>query len=331
MSNGILYITESLEQLLDPEILSEIKQGASNCFFEVQSLGAFCQLPKKSRDPNPPFILIDPQTLSDLFELTSFVVDAFTIVVTLEKDNPSLEAYASRLQDLRYVVGKSTPYLMAGTICAILEFHVTKTVRGVLPRIMSLDLIQSLNMELQNTAEKATALDSVVQFFEDEIGRHKEKLVSGTSSYPRNLSYIADELLMNSIWDASKDRVHADRSLPQELPDGQEVQLECACDGQFLALSVSDTHGTFPVQARFRPIKHALGMKVETSINHGPGGAGLGLSMILQKIHLLCYEIKKGSFTRAIALLRSDLSMRELQKLPKTVIFLELDEEPISP
>jgi hypothetical protein len=134
---------------------------------------------------------------------------------------------------------------------------------------------------------------------------------------------IVDELLMNAIWDAHPVRRTADRSIPPCLDEGETIEVECQCDGTNLSLSVTDHHGSFPTGAANKPMRYALGFRNEPQLNEGPGGAGLGLLMTLQKVAALSIEIEAGKVTRSVALLRGDQPLREMQRRPRSVLIFE--------
>jgi hypothetical protein len=128
---------------------------------------------------------------------------------------------------------------------------------------------------------------------------------------------------MNAIWDANPEHNRRGRTEVCVLEEGKEVVIECSCDGVNLALSVEDRQGTFPWAALFGPLSFALGTKPELKINEGPGGAGLGLYMVLQRTSILSFEVKRDQFTRVTAILRLDESARDMQARPKTVLVFE--------
>jgi hypothetical protein len=250
------------------------------------------------------------------------------VVIPTERENPALAGISERLSSLRYVIGAPNPGFLRGLFSGVVTFHAQKNtpgqgVTGVASRLIHGDRVARETFLLTQSSQRPALQEKVTAFFQAQMELRKDGFVTGTGSFPKNVSDVLDEFLMNAIWDACRAREACDRSLPISLPEGEQVCIEVLCDGENLVLAVDDVHGTFPPSSMSKPIRHALGLKPPAQINEGPGGAGLGLYMILQKVACLAFEVERGRRTRALAILRADQSLRELQKRPRSVIFFE--------
>lgn len=243
------------------------------------------------------------------------------VVMPTERENPGLAAAGSELGALRYVLGTATPGLLRGLVASVLDHALAAGRGGVAGRLLTGDALETRTWTLTQSSERPALQEQVTAFFAGQLDKHKGQFVSGTGSFPKNIGDVLDEFLMNAIWDACPDRAGADRTQPACLAEGESVTVEVACDGTNLLLVVEDSYGSFPPSAMAKPVRHALGLRPPAQINEGPGGAGLGLHMILQKVSCLAYEVVPGTRTRALALLRGDQSLRELQKRPRSVMF----------
>lgn len=318
-----LYLSGELRARLHSAQLDAIELACMDCSYEpIEPDDLEAALVDLGANPHA-FLMVDVPTLIMLMESRGFAPSEQVIVVALDRENQGIAPHMELMAQVRYVIGAPLPILLRGVLAAILEYRIIGGVRGVLPRLLQLQTLEHTLYTLNNSSEKGGMQDKVTEFFTQVLAKHKETSVSGTSSYPKGLGDIVDEFLMNAIWDASPTREFADRTQATDLDEGEQVLIECDCDGQNLGLTVTDSHGTFPSRAFIRPIRYALGLKDDARVNEGPGGAGLGLYMILQKVVILCFEIERGKLTRAVAVLRLDQSLRDMQKKPKTVLFFE--------
>lgn len=323
MTSRRLHIVASLKNRLQNSQVDAIELACMDCGYEVcehNTLGtAVTELKKSTHN----MLMLDTKSMVELLDSQKVLPTDQFILCASDRENPALARYSTELAGLRYVIGAPLPHVMRAALASILEFRMTSSLRGFMPRLLQLQNFESAAQILTNSAQRSSIQDFVTDFFAQKLAKHKDQMVGGTSSYPKNIGDVVDEFLMNAIWDAAQNRVLQDRTKPTALDAGEEVLVECVCDGVNMALTVTDPHGSFPATAFLKPLRYALGLREGTKVNDGPGGAGLGLFMILQKVTALSYEVEKGKITRAVALLRGDQSMRELQKKPRTVLFFE--------
>lgn len=319
----ILFCDSSLRAKLHYAHIDAIELGCADCSFDLvedQPLSAIVQ--ELEEDPDC-FYLTDPIGLAEAVTKHSYKPNSRVILLVSEKDNPILTPIGSQLGSLRYVLGAPNPSLLRGFIASVLEYHLSGQIRGIVPRLLKPDGLSSKQITLTESEARPKIQEAVVEFFTEQLQIHKATLVTGISSYPKYLGDVVDEFLMNAIWDAHPTRRTMDRSAPPPLDPGEQVEIECLCDGSNLSLSVTDHHGTFPSAAFAKPIRYALGFKDEPQLNEGPGGAGLGLLMTLQKVAALSIEVEAGQITRSVALLRGDQPLREMQRRPRSVMIFE--------
>lgn len=325
-----LHILGELRSTLQSGQIDAIELSCQDCGYEMVEASDPHSATREARAHKETMILCTPATLRELIEAHRFLPNPQTILCATERENPDLASFNEEFSGLRYVIGAPTPSVIRATLGSILEFRIARQTRGIMARLIEIDRLRSESCVLTNSSQRSEIQDFVTDFFTRQLADFKEQMVSGISSYPKNIGDIVDELLMNAIWDANEKRVHLDRTQPTQLDRNERITVECACDGQNLILCVSDSHGTFPAHAFLKPLRYALGLRDEPKLNEGVGGAGLGLFMILQKVAVLSYEVEKGHITRAVALLRGDQSLRELQKKPRTVLLFEAEPAPTS-
>jgi hypothetical protein len=118
--------------------------------------------------------------------------------------------------------------------------------------------------------------------------------------------WVADELLMNAMFNAPRDGegnakyVDHDRSNLQLEPH-EEVSFRYCCNGRFIAVSAADRFGSIDREVMLRYINRCLATQVEIE-EQREAGAGLGLYIIFNSITQLAFNIEVGISTEVVAL-----------------------------
>jgi CRP-like cAMP-binding protein len=120
---------------------------------------------------------------------------------------------------------------------------------------------------------------------------------------------VAEELLMNAIYDAPVDA--AGRQMFNALPRTQPVELRphqygffrFATDGTYAAISVEDPFGALTADTVLKYLESCYGGTAgELNRALGKGGAGRGLHQIIENSTLVVFNVKPGQRTEVIAL-----------------------------
>lgn len=145
------------------------------------------------------------------------------------------------------------------------------------------------------------------------------------SSHRDALKLVAEELLMNAVYDAPADADgkslynHLSRQVAVELEPQHYARLRYATDGMNLAVSVEDPFGGLNASTLFNYLKSCYGGQAG-SLNQDKGGAGRGLHQIVENSDLLVLNLRPGKKTEVIAVI--SLESRELtDRTPLIQIF----------
>lgn len=145
------------------------------------------------------------------------------------------------------------------------------------------------------------------------------------SSHRDVLRLVAEELLMNAIYDAPVDASgkslfnQLSRQVQVELEPSQYARLRYATDGMNLAVSVEDPFGGLKASTLFKYLKSCYGGQAG-SLNADKGGAGRGLHQIVENSDLLVVNLRPGKKTEIIAVI--SLESREThERSPLIQIF----------
>lgn len=121
------------------------------------------------------------------------------------------------------------------------------------------------------------------------------------------ITTVADELLMNAIFDAPRDisgkakYAERDRRDPLVLMSNEAVDFRFASDGRYVALSISDSFGELNRDVVIRYLSQGI-KGAPAQIEQKRGGAGLGLHMVFQSVTQLVFNIQSKMRTEVVAL-----------------------------
>lgn len=320
MNKQILYITEHLRRLLSTDQLRCIEQACQFTSFQVNSEAI--TLPEFVSIESPNVILATEQCLVFLLQTKDFSPKSNFIIFGMHKEDIPFTQYKEKIRGIRFILGDPPLQLLETILIHTLRYFAKDCSENIVENFNQQNSI-SVSFELTNSKERDDMQQKIKAFFQEQINKNKSSLTVGASVYAKNLADILEEFLMNAIWDANPKYATLDRTKPLELLEHEKVNILCLFDGIHLILSVTDLFGSFTSKAIEKHIQASLGVKAETQIHEGEGGAGIGLFMILQKIGVLVFEVEKGKATRATAIARGDQSFRDMQKKSRTLLFFE--------
>ncbi len=137
------------------------------------------------------------------------------------------------------------------------------------------------------------------------------------------LHILADELLMNAMWDAPVDAqgrakyARKPRSEPIELTGEEAPTVSYGSDGNLFGISVTDPFGRLERETAFRYLLKCFA-KGENQIDSKAGGAGLGLYMAYLAVSAFIINVSPGRRTEVIGLLNIRSSPRDTNDRPRS-------------
>lgn len=144
----------------------------------------------------------------------------------------------------------------------------------------------------------------------------------------QRLQAVADEMLMNAIYDAplDADGRHKYAALSRETrivlePDEQPV-FRFGSDGRKFAVSMTDPFGGLTRETFTRYIAKGLRRGAD-QIDRKEGGAGLGLFLLFDSLHTYNVHRVPGRCTEVVGLLDIRGSFRDVVNTPKSINFFE--------
>lgn len=173
-----------------------------------------------------------------------------------------------------------------------------------------------LSTTVTSSAQKEALFDRIESYMAD-IGV-RGRLV-------RRLHDVADEMLMNAVYDAPIDRAtgeHIYAALPRttrvDLPPGSRPIFGYGSDGRVFAMSITDPFGGLTPEILKRYIAKGL-RRGDDQIDEKAGGAGLGLYFLFQSLNSLTLYLEPGKRTEVVGLVDIRGSFRDVLQSPKAL------------
>ncbi|MCM8796789.1 MAG: hypothetical protein NC923_02780 [Candidatus Omnitrophica bacterium] len=187
--------------------------------------------------------------------------------------------------------------------------------------------VRFLEQKITDSYEKHKYISEVREFFRSVCKNCNNRLED-------IILNIADELIMNAIYDAPCDEegnfLYAEKDRSERviliLKEEQVVQLKCAYDGRRFIVSVLDSFGSLN---RINFINHLIRT---SNLSHAPlqikpGGGGTGIYLILEYINSFVINIEPRKRTEVIVIIDTSLLLSELQKANKSFNIFSVCEE----
>ncbi|HZS36658.1 MAG TPA: hypothetical protein VFF06_07530 [Polyangia bacterium] len=219
--------------------------------------------------------LAAPQVVGIAPKLGTWLESASAPTVAEGPDEQELGVAVRRLINPTPIPPGPTPYLLAGT---------------------------SVEERVVGSSEEREAVLAEVLEYVDRFGFSDEKL--------RRIEMVADELLLNAVYDAPVDEqpdgtrrprfAAVDRRKPVKLGAQEQVRVRFGCDGRTLAVSVCDRFGSLTravAVSHVQRVLERLGPRPRTATE----GAGLGLVLCYSHANQLIAHSAPGRFTELTA------------------------------
>ncbi len=159
--------------------------------------------------------------------------------------------------------------------------------------------------KIQNPQDKKVALTMLEGFISKICGNSLR-----TEEYSQRICELADELLLNAIYDANPRLKEAPRNQQFELSMSEMVKIKWGFDGEVFGLSVTDPFGVLKRQAL---MQYFDSNQKKTPFASRFGG-GLGVKLIYERLHHYIVNVRANKKTEIICLLRFDKRFKDFDK-----------------
>lgn len=152
--------------------------------------------------------------------------------------------------------------------------------------------------EILGTGDKSAAIDELSEYLD---------LIDCYGAIKHSVLLVADELIMNAIYNAPRDKdgqpkyAYRDRRQGLVLEPDERAMFRYACDGKHIALSITDPFGSLDRDVILHYIERSFDSQ-PAEVKDKQGGAGLGLYMVFSSITQLTFNIEVNKATEVIAM-----------------------------
>ena len=130
-----------------------------------------------------------------------------------------------------------------------------------------------------------------------------------------DLLCIFEELFMNALIDAPRESGREGSF--------QGVNFFLGADDSRMGIACRDPFGSLKIEKLLRRMKEVYEIGAGTAINlRGPGGAGLGAVIMMEKSSLLCFGVIPGQVTTVSCLIHRNYSHRKRSEVAKSLHFI---------
>ena len=150
-------------------------------------------------------------------------------------------------------------------------------------------------------------------------------------SFSEIMSTIADEMIMNGMFDAPRDKDgkekynHLSRTHKLVLEPSETVNFRFGIDGNFIGLSISDPFGALTYDTLINYLQRCFAQGSD-QINQTKGGAGLGLFSIFSSSHCFIVNRAPNRRTEVISLVSLSRSFERYQRVGRSFSFFDNKE-----
>jgi len=228
----------------------------------------------------------------------------------------SLENEIGHLQKIpyvQYVISRNTED-RASTV----KSYVTTMTKILEKDFFGLEKYLSWGSEVYEVKiEKSEDRSSIIEKMQQDL-----KKIGVRSSILERCALVAEELLMNAIYDAPTDSSgkhlynHLLRTQSVVLTPEQQGRFRYACDGNFIAISALDPFGSLPRKVIFDYLESCYSGKALHQEKKKKGGAGKGLHQIVENSDLTIFNVQSKIRTEVICLFQLDMPVKETKSNP---------------
>lgn len=285
---------------------------------------SFVLKPEKGLESVPErsdILLCDLQTFLKISENTKkkSISNIILIMCGHDRNFPKKEGL---FEKIRFVVGNHSRVLFQSLLAKILNFLFQDS-RLFDPLVGQRPEGEKFHEILKSSAEKIVLQDRIFHNLLKKESGSAPKMQRIFETHVNNLSAIADELMMNAVWDASEQRRQLSRGVKVDLEENEWVSVESWASKECLILTVTDPHGSFQPEHFSTLLETYMSHVGAWRLNFGSGGAGIGLLMCLKKLSALIIEVEKSVMTKVTAVIEIGLSVRELHLNSPSLVYLD--------
>ncbi|BBH54103.1 hypothetical protein [Fluviispira sanaruensis] len=170
---------------------------------------------------------------------------------------------------------------------------------------------------IKSQSDKRDAI-KILEEFILKIGGNSDRF----DQYAQRVCDLADELLLNAVFDANPRLKTADRSAPFELIDTESVRIKWGFDGEVFGLSVADPFGSLSKKT----VMQYLDENQKTEHIGKRDSGGLGIKLIFERLHHYIVNVNPGKMTEIVCLMRFEKRFKDFDKRLRSFHYFKVED-----
>lgn len=171
---------------------------------------------------------------------------------------------------------------------------------------------------MKSPKDKKEALTNLEGFI-IKIGGGSERF----HQYAQRVCELADELLLNAVFDANPRLKEIPRHESFELTENEAVKIKWGFDGEVFGVSVSDPFGTLSKNTVMQYLDD--NQKTESMGKRASGG--LGIKLIFDRLHHFIVNVNPGKMTEVVCLMRFEKRFKDFDSRLRSFHYFKVEEK----
>ena len=172
--------------------------------------------------------------------------------------------------------------------------------------------------KIANKEDKNNALISLEEFVLNICGKGER-----SNYYSQKTCDVADELLLNAIFNANTRLKKCHTNNDYHLTDEEEIQIKWGYDGEVFGLSVIDPFGSL---SRNTVLKYLDGKNKDEHFSMRYA-SGQRIKMIYKKLHHYIINVEENKMTDTIGLLRFDKKYSDFERRLRSFHYFKIEDD----
>ncbi len=245
------------------------------------------------------FLFADSKNSSFIFNFSKLYPECEIVVILLDPLQQQMHNFLDRDNIGSFVATHGGEFDARELLLLLKKFQSKKGLR--LDKHLNFPAIFN-EKKIMNSQDKKNAL-TLLEGFILKIGGDTLR----NQQYSQRICDLADELLLNAVYDANPRLKSSSRSQPFQLNASEAIKIKWGFDGEIFGLSVIDPFGALSRQS---VMKHLDGRQKRDPFSVRFDG-GLGIKLIYERLHHYIVNVHENSMTEIICLLRFDKRFKD--------------------
>lgn len=269
-----------------------------------------------SKEKNARFFLFADAKRVDFLKEFSFSYPDSRIIIILQETLQKVIPNLIECINIQCFVATNNGEFDARELILLLKKFETKDYPG-LDKHLGFPSIFNEKM-IKNQIDKREALTSLEGFIL-KIGGNTERF----QQYAQRVCELADELLLNAVFDANPRLKNLERNQTFQLEENESIKMKWGFDGEVFGISVADPFGTLSKKTVMQYLDD--NQKTESMGKRASGG--LGIKLIFDRLHHFIVNIQPGKMTEIVCLMRFEKRFKDFDSRLRSFHFFIAEEK----